>query len=151
MLGQTCAGTGGVELPGFGCVYDPEGDALLDNTFTHNGYFGNPTNADFGQIVINAGRARELLRRQHRPGGSAPADLEQIQPTCDGIARRRQHRRGAARPGAVRHRLRTCPAGAHYPQLTASSCTRSRPACRTMPNPCAGVPANPWCPKGQPV
>ena len=47
-LHQTCAGVGGHKVPGFGCVLDPEGDALIDNTFSHDGYFGNPTNSDFG-------------------------------------------------------------------------------------------------------
>ena len=28
-IGQSCSGTGGEEIAGFGCVYDPEGDALV--------------------------------------------------------------------------------------------------------------------------
>ncbi len=84
VLGQTCAGTGGVELAGFGCVYDPKGDALLDNTFTHNGYFANQSNADFGQIVINGGGPRNCFAGNTAPTGSVPAGLDQSQPTCNG-------------------------------------------------------------------
>ena len=66
-LHQTCAGAGGHEVPGFGCVLDPEGDALLDNTFSHNGYFGNPSNSDFGQITLFGGEPQNCFRRQRRP------------------------------------------------------------------------------------
>ena len=69
VLGQTCAGAGGAPLTGFGCVLDARGDALLDNTFTNDGYFGNLSNADFGQIVINGGGPPELLLGQHRAIG----------------------------------------------------------------------------------
>ena len=86
VLGQTCTGTGGAELAGFGCVYDPKGDALLNNTFTHNGFFGNVSNGDFGQIVINGGGPRNCYAGNTAPAGSTPADLEQTQPTCDGSA-----------------------------------------------------------------
>ena len=90
-LGQTCKGKGGVEMSGFGCVFDPEGNALLHNTYVHNGYFKNPTNADFGQIDHHLGEAPELLPRQHRPPGqhahqprTAPAHLRQADDGADG-------------------------------------------------------------------
>ena len=53
-LGQTCTGTGGVEQAPFGCVFDPMADALIDNHFSHNGFFGNPSNSDYGQFPIAA-------------------------------------------------------------------------------------------------
>src|SRR6202034_2465548 len=53
VLGQTCSGTGGVQNAALGCIYDPEGDALLDNAFVHDGYFGNASNSDFGQIAFS--------------------------------------------------------------------------------------------------
>ena len=65
-----------------GCVFDPEGDALLGNTFVNDGFFGNPTNADFGQIVLHAGLPSNCYADNTAPQGSAPANLEQLQPTC---------------------------------------------------------------------
>ncbi|HTX63139.1 MAG TPA: hypothetical protein VMD28_05845, partial [Acidimicrobiales bacterium] len=50
--GVTCSGSGGHEVTGFGCVYDPEGDALLHDTFSDDGYWKNPTNGDYGQITL---------------------------------------------------------------------------------------------------
>ena len=64
-LHQKCADFGGFQTPGLGCVFEPEGDALKGNTFVNDGYFGNPSNADFGQIVLHSGLPVQLLRRQH--------------------------------------------------------------------------------------
>ena len=118
-LNQSCTGTGGEELAGLGCVYDPAGDALLHNHFSHNGFFGNPSNSDYGQITAADRASPELLRRQHRP--------------------RRQHARptwSRPSPRAARSTTATtgggdleaqvlcdtgfgsCPAGANYPPLT---------------------------------
>ena len=37
------------------CLYDEWGDALLGNTFTNNGFFGNPTNGDFAALNLETG------------------------------------------------------------------------------------------------
>ena len=52
--GKTCSGTKGItfSISGFNCLYDPMGDALLNNQFSGNGTFGNPSNADFGNLLI---------------------------------------------------------------------------------------------------
>ncbi len=151
VLGQTCAGTGGVQLTGFGCVYDPKGDALLDNTFTHDGYFANQSNADFGQIVINGDGARNCYAGNTAPLGSAPAGLEQSQPTCDGA--RAVSNTGGALLGQVLcdTGFGTCPAGSQYPQLTVISMHPLPAKLPSMPNPCQGVPDNAWCPGGRPA
>jgi hypothetical protein len=150
VLGQTCAGTGGVQLSGFGCVYDPKGDALLDNTFTHNAYFGNDANADFGQIVINGNGTRNCFAGNTAPAGSAPAGLEQSQPTCDGSPA--VANTGGALLGQVLcdTGFGTCPAGSRYPQLTIITMHPLPANLPTMPNPCEGVPDNTWCPNGRP-
>ena len=134
---QTCADYGGVQISGLGCVFEPEGDALLDNTFVHNGFFGNPTNADFGQIVLNSGLPQQLLRRQHgarreraRQPGAAPADLwrdSRRPPTSTA----RSSPRSSATP-----RLAPCPAGANYPAQTGVHARARCPrACRRCPTP----------------
>ena len=80
---QTCSGTGGVQMAGLGCVYDPEGNALLHNTFLHNGYFGNPGNADYGQITISAHQPQNCFAGNIAPNGSAPPNLETLSPPAD--------------------------------------------------------------------
>ncbi len=151
VLGQTCAGTGGAELTGFGCVYDPKGDALLDNTFTHDAYFGNQSNADFGQIVINGGGARNCFAGNTAPTGSVPAGLEQSQPTCNGALAVANS--GGALLGQVLcdTGIGTCPPGSRYPQLTVITMRPLPSTLPSMPNPCSGVPANAWCPRGKPA
>ncbi len=151
VLGQTCAGAGGFELSGFGCVFDPAGDALLDNTFSHNGFFGNPSNADFGQIVIQAGRPRNCFAGNIAPAGSVPTGLQQSQPTCGGAPGTSDA--GGALLGQVLcdTGFGPCPAGSVYPAL---GVIVMHPLPRTLPtmaNPCAGVPRNAWCPGGRPV
>jgi len=43
--------------------------------------------------------------------------------------------------------LAPCPAGAKYPTPNGTVVLKPLPRdLPTMPNPCAGVPANPWCP-----
>jgi hypothetical protein len=150
VLGQTCAATGGAQLAGFGCVYDPKGDALLDNTFTNDGYFGNQSNADFGQIVINGNGARNCYAGNAAPKGSAPAGLEQSQPTCNGALA--VANTGGALLGQVLcdTGFGTCPAGSRYPQLTVITMHPLPATLASMPNPCQGVPDNEWCPGGRP-
>ena len=145
--GQTCAGAGGHELPGFGCTLDAEGDALLHNTFRHNGYFGNPTNSDYGQITLFAGEPQNCYAGNRAPDGSAPANLEQTQPRCGGTTTA-ANSGGALFPQVLCDAgLAPCPAGATYPKPNGTVVMKPLPAgLRTMPNPCAGVPANPWCP-----
>ena len=151
VMHQTCAGTGGNELSGFGCVYDDKGDALLHNTFTHDGYFGNPSNGDFGQIVITGGSARNCFAGNTAPDGSTPTDLEQTQPTCNGATIAADT--GGALLGQVLcdTGFGTCPAGAQYPKPTGVVMHPLPKSLPTMPNPCAGVPANAWCPGGRPA
>jgi len=151
VLGQTCAGAGGAPLTGFGCVLDARGDALVDNTFTNDGYFGNQSNSDFGQIVINGGGRRNCYSGNTAPLGSSPAGLEQSQPTCDGSAAVANV--GGALLGEVLcdTGFGTCPAGSRYPQLTVIVMHPLPSTLPSMPNPCKGVPANPWCPGGKPV
>jgi hypothetical protein len=149
--GQTCSGTGGVQSAALGCVYDPEANALLRNTFSHNGYFGNPGNVDFGQITISAHEPRNCFAGNTAPDGSAPPNLEALQPTCGPLT-------SAANTGGpllgqvlCDTGFGDCPAGAHYPKTTGVVMHPLPKSLPSMPNPCAGVPANPWCSRGKPV
>jgi hypothetical protein len=146
-LHQTCTGSGGHQVPGFGCVLDPQGDALLHNTFRHNGYFGNPSNSDFGQITLFGGEPANCFAGNHAPDGSAPPNLEKTQPTCGGTTTAGNNG-GALFPQVLCDAgLAPCPAGAKYPKPNGTVIMKPLPSgLPTMPNPCAGVPANPWCP-----
>jgi hypothetical protein len=148
--GQTCAGTGGVESgPPFGCIYDPEGDALLDNTFVNDGYFHNPSNSDFGQIVLNAHQPQNCFAGNLDPQGSAPADLEKIQPTCGSITKAVDIDGTLLGQVLCDTGFGSCPPGAKYPQPASKVLMTSVPTgLPTMPDPCAGVPNDLWCPSG---
>ena len=144
-LGQTCAGTGGVEQSGFGCVYDPEGDALVHNVFRHNAFFGNPGNADFGQITLTPGLPQNCFAGNAAPAGSAPSTLERTQRTCG-------PRTVTANSGGpllsevlCDTGFGACPPGSSYPQTTGVVMPPLPRRLPSMPDPCAGVPHNPWC------
>jgi hypothetical protein len=142
--GQTCDSVGGVQLPGFGCVLDPEGDALLHNTFRHNGFFANPTNSDYGELSFIAGKPRNCYAGNVAPDGSVPAELETTQPTCGPL-----RTNGVLDPDLLTQvlcdtGLGECPPGSSYPQPT-GVVMHPLPPLPTMPDPCAGVPTNPWC------
>jgi hypothetical protein len=148
---QSCSGTGGVESPGFGCVYDPMNDAVVHNTFNHNGYFGNPSNSDIAQITFNGGQPQNCYIGNAAPNGTAPPNLEQLQPTCGKITT-------AANTGGPLFDqvicdtgFGSCPPGAVYPPFTGVVMHPLPKGLPTMPNPCAGVPANAWCSGGKPV
>jgi hypothetical protein len=143
--GQSCTGTGGHEISPFGCVYDPFGDALLGNKFANNGFFGNPSNSDFGQIVIAAGKPRNCFSGNTFPDGSAPADLETTQPTCGPIMTTPSAPADLTEQVLCDTGLGSCPPGANYPQPTKVVMHPLPTDLPTMRDPCLGVPANPWC------
>lgn len=147
-LHQSCKGTGGFMLAGFGCTYDPKGDALLDNTFHHDGYFGNPSNSDFGQITLASGEPQNCFAGNKDPQGSWPTNLEQVQPTCGPLTKAANS--GGPLLGQVLcdTGFGSCPPGAKYPVSSKVTLTSVPKGLKTMPNPCVGVPANPWCPSG---
>jgi hypothetical protein len=144
-LGQTCKGTGGTQVAGLGCVYEASGDALLHNTFSHNGFFGNPSNSDFGQIVLNAGKSQNCFASNTAPDGSSPANLEQTQPACDGAAAKSTGAGDLLSQALCDTGFGKCPAGARYPKATGVVMHPLPKALPTMPNPCEGVPRNAWC------
>jgi hypothetical protein len=151
-LHQTCTGSGGHKFPGFGCVLDPEGDALLNNTFSHNGYFGNPSNSDFGQITLFGGEPQNCFRGNDDPDGSAPANLEKAYKKC-GVTTKAGNAGGALFQQVLCDTgLSSCPPGAKYPTPNGTVVLKRLPiGLPTMPNPCAGAPSNPWCPNGKPL
>jgi len=148
---QSCTGTGGVESGAFGCVYDPMNNALLHNTFSHNGSFGNPSNGDYGQITLTGGQPSNCYVGNTAPSGSTPANLEQLQPVCG----KTTTAGNTGGPLLAQVLCDTgggpCAADAVYPATTGVVMQPLPKGIPTMPNPCAGVPSNAWCSGGKPI
>jgi hypothetical protein len=155
-----CAGSGGQTtglLPGY-CVYDPEGDALLNNTYGNNGGYGNPTNGDFGQITLFSGEGQNCFGGNIAPKGFTPTNLEQAQPPSScGVTTT------AANTGGELFNQVLCDTGfaavvgipctgANYPAPSTPPIITTVPNnLPSMPNPCQGVPDNSWCEGGRPA
>jgi hypothetical protein len=139
------------------CLYDDWGNALLNNSFTNNGFFGNPTNGDFGEITETAAPTN-CFHGNTDPHGvtSSPPNLQQQKPVCNGqtvppdpnpaltnqVACDSQFFASLLPTGSE-----PCTPGSNYPRKTHVDMpplpTSQLPS---MPNACAGVPKNPWCP-----
>ena len=173
--GRTCRGTGGfvatsLKISGLRCLYDPWGGMLSDNTFSGNGFFGNPGNADYANLIAGGGRPVNCA------SGNVESDASLshvLGPATSGNAKdghpvQTPASCGTLTPGVGLFGTNTdvnlalqleCDAGllsgsacssAHYPHATAVV-MQPLPTLSSMANPCAGVPANLWCPNGTPA
>jgi hypothetical protein len=138
------------------CLYDDWNDALVGNTFTHNGFFGNDTNGDFAQSTYLPGHPINCFSGNVDTGGtltSSPAGLQTSQPTCGTVASAPTQNLPYVLQALCDTRIlgsaTPCPPGATYPRRT-KVVMHALPALATMARPCAGVPANPWCPGRKP-
>jgi hypothetical protein len=145
--------TGGVSGPGNVCNYDDWGNALIGNTFTHNGFFGNPTNGDFAELTTTAGPSNCFSGNTDSSGTptSSPPLLEQLKPTCGGTVPpdgNPQFTTQVLCDSMFAGSSTPCPPGANYPRSNGKVIMHPLPrTLATMPKPCAGVPSNPWCPR----
>lgn len=147
-LHQKCAKFGGFQMSGLGCVFEAENDRLQGNTYVNNGYYGNPSNADFAQIVIHSGLPSNCYVGNTAPKGSAPANLEQLQPVCGVKSASANLDAALVTQVECDTRLAACPASAHYPVPTSVRLEALPSGLPTMADPCAGVPSNAWCHAG---
>ena len=156
--------TGGTLTPA-ACLYDEYGDAVIGNTYEHNGFFGNPTNGDIAAANVEPGPTDCYARNTEAGGGSlttSPPLVETLYPTCTGntvppdanalfldeVACDSQSVSIAVLTGGT-----LCPPGANYPRRTqvVMAPLPSANELASMPNPCAGVPDNAWCRGGRPL
>ena len=157
--GPPCTG-GTVDWIGAGsCLFDESGDALIDNTFVHDGYFGNPTNGDFALTNFNPGPT-DCFSGNVEPGGgtakSTPSNAEQTYPVCNGQTVPASDSNSQSSeftnevlcdsqvslsPGSAP----PCESTDHYPRASKVVMHKLPRKLASMPNPCNGVPANPWC------
>ena len=77
--------------------------------------------------------------------GSAPPNLEQLQPTCGVTSTSTNSDNTLLAQVECDTRLATCPPGATYPPQTGVHLAPLPADLPTMTNPCSGVPTNAWC------
>ena len=163
--GDDCRGGIKTGPPSNACIFDDWGNALLDNAFSDNGWFkrragpgGNASNADFGEITSTSAPTNCYHGNVELGGGpvtSSPPGLQQSKPACDhhtvppdnnpemtnDLACDTQGLAGVL-PGV---NSTPCSPGSYYPQQTKVPMPPVPAHLKTIPNPCADVPANPWC------
>ena len=147
---------GGIYAPINGvqtCYYPAYGNVSEYNKFSGNGFFGNPSNGDIGLETMyhNPGNC---FSGDSVPDGTDPSGIETsplYQPS-GGMCK--QANAGdqtvlAAQLECDGQFFGPCPSGtvANYPRPAPQFPLPPLPSnLATMPNPCAGVPTNPWCP-----
>ena len=158
--GKPCTGgTLNAPLLGAGsCLYDGWGDALIGNSFSHNGGFGNPTNGQFDQQNLEPGHPTDCYSGNTDTAGSLTSDaamLQQSHPTCDGSTAAANLNIPFLNETVCDTQAKVPPFGCkptdHYPRRTHVVMRPLPSGLRTMPNPCAGVPNNPWCRTGKTI
>jgi hypothetical protein len=160
--GISCSGQGVTNLTGLVgsgplCGYDAFGDALIGNTFSHNGFFSNPTNSDFGNLTLTTGIPQNCFSGNVMPDGSSPADLETTNAVCGPLTTSSNF---SLTPGTLGGEV-LCNTGLlgsgyclptdHYPRTSTVTPLPLPTNLPTMPNPCVGVPSNAWCRAGAPA
>jgi hypothetical protein len=147
--GQHCQG--GIQQPDDVCYFQAFGNITTKNLLRHNGFYGNPTNGDLG-----------LATTPHNPGNCFHGNRDP-----DGLSSDPPHIQGppynpcgrpnggdmgplAAQAECATQLLAPCPKapGAKYPRPTKVRLLGVPRHLPTMPDPCIGAPANPWCPSG---
>jgi hypothetical protein len=142
--------TGGINGPNNACTYDDWGNALLNNSFSKNGSYGNDTNGDFAEITFTPGNPINCYSGNTDTSGtvtSSPSNLQSTNSNCGQTATTAD-----PNPSFLNQVLcdsqfsgTPCPPGANYPTRQTVVMHALPKHLATMPNPCAGVPANPWC------
>jgi hypothetical protein len=139
------------------CYFPADGNAVMNNTFSRNGGNGNVTNADialFHAVTFDAAGAPAncFVGNTDTAGlSSEPQQIQSLPNYADCTARPlnpgNPNPALAAQLNCAGGVLAECPNTPvdDYPRTTAVA-IRMAPAQVTMPNPCAGVPVNPWCP-----
>jgi len=138
------------------CYFDDWGSEFAGNTFTNNGYFGNPSNGDIAELSQMGGPAGP----NYNPDSncfhgnvdtkhaltSDPSNIDSRN-KCGSTYAPANDPAFTAQVACDSGLLFECPKGttANYPKPT-KVVLRLPPPQPTMRNPCAGVPANPWCP-----
>jgi len=154
--GQDCQGGIKTGPPSNLCLFDDWGNEIAGNTFKNNGFFGNDTNGDFGEITSTSAPTNCYHGNVEAGGGqptTSPSGLQQSKPTCgknappdpnpamtNQVACDSQFFASLSPTGGS-----PCTPGSSYPQKTQVVMHPLPAGLATMPQPCADVPANAWC------
>jgi hypothetical protein len=132
------------------CLYDDWGNHLLNNRFTNNGGFGNPTNGDFEQLSLESHPTNCYSGNTDSSGALNPDSqaLQTAHPTCTSTPAPANINVPFLNEVVCDTQAKLqgfgCAPTDHYPRRT-KVVMHKLPHLKTMPNPCKGVPANPWC------
>jgi len=147
--------TGGIYAPVPGsevCYFPAFGNVSENNVFSGNGFFGNPSNGDIGlpTVLHNPGNC---FANDSVPDGTDPPTIETnpLYAPSGGMCTSAN----AGDEGLLAAEV-LCDSQLVFPCPTLPEATYPRPAATfslpgipanlaSMPNPCAGVPSNPWC------
>jgi hypothetical protein len=140
----------GITLP---CLFDPWGNTIVDNSFANNGSFGHATNGDIAAFNLLNGDPTNCYDGNTDPSGltTSPAGLEQTDPSCTGAGVSANRNLPlieeilCGNEGVLVGVRIGCPGGKPYPPRTHVVMHALPKHLPSMPNPCAGVPSNPWC------
>jgi hypothetical protein len=134
------------------CFFDDFGNAVSGNKLKGNGSYGNPTNGDLAD-VSGQNTPGNCWHGNVRTDGSAvtaqPVDLQTTHTDCAAAGHGDDVTSELASQVLCDTELVSkCAEDAthHYPRTTKIT-ARKLPKQKTMPTPCKGVPANPWCPR----
>jgi hypothetical protein len=132
------------------CFFDDFANEVDANVFSGNGSYGNPTNGDMGDVSgqNTQGNCWHANKRQDGTAVTAePSDLQTAHADCAAAG----HGDDIGSELASQVLCETEIAGPcaddathHYPRTTKITVRRLGKQ-KTMPQPCKGVPANPWC------
>ncbi|HTX07152.1 MAG TPA: hypothetical protein VME22_00995 [Solirubrobacteraceae bacterium] len=133
------------------CYYEDSNDAMIGNTFTHDGFYGNPTNGDIAELTLIGGPSDCFASNVDTHGNltSSPAGLQQSKPTCGGQVAGNNNTAFLAESACDTQILGPgtgCQPGDKYPRRKKVVMHALPKHLQTMPNVCGHVPANPWCP-----
>jgi hypothetical protein len=141
-------GTGSGET--FVCYYDDFASEIDKNVFSNNGGFKNVTNGDIGEVSNPETDGNCWHGNTKQGGGSLTSYPPEIQATHGTCGQPNSGEPATSALGAEAtcdsQLLAMCPEfpGGEYPRSSEVK-MMPLPAQKTMPNPCSGVPANPWC------
>jgi hypothetical protein len=133
------------------CLYDDWGNHLLNNTFTNNGGFGNRTNGDFEELTFESHPSNCFAGNTDTSGSLNPdsAALQASKPTCTTTSVPSNFNLAFLNELVCDTQAKLqgfgCVPSDHYPRRTKVVMRKLPKHLKSMPNPCAGVPANPWC------
>jgi hypothetical protein len=138
------------------CLFEPFANEIEGNTFANNGGFGNPSNGDIGEVANPEPSVKITCWHGNvEEGGGEPTSepklIQTTHGTCSSPDTGGEPTTSvlAAQAACDSQLVAECPSGpgANYPRTTDVKML-PLPEEPTMPNPCEGVPKDPWCPKG---